>query len=253
MQGLSLGNYAWSLVRQKHLTIPALIVLLLAGFSLTFSKTYADNQAAADAVVALIRENQRFETYPPEEITLPDPPPPPAPTPDPRLSILTNYLSQFNSPLKDHARDFLDAADSYGVDWKLLPSIAGVESTFGKKIPGGLQPKYSSYNGWGWGVYGTQVIKFQSWRDAIFAVTKGLKQGYIDQGLTDPFAMNQKYASSPYWGSHVAYFLNDLAQFAKENIQPSELSKPEQLQAQIFQNYTYLEVQEDHFSLKTTQ
>lgn len=171
---------------------------------------------------------------------------------DKRLTILQNYLSQFNSPLKDHAQDFLDAADTYGVDWRLIPAIAGVESTFGKRIPGGHDPEYSSYNGWGWGVYGDKVLKFGSWREAIFAVTKGVKKGYIDQGLTDPFEMNKKYASSPYWGEHVSWFLMDMDGYISSNPIPDQyIIEPQNIDdTVIFQNDTYLKVNDTRFEMK---
>ena len=129
---------------------------------------------------------------------------------DPRAVILRDYLAQYNSPLQYHAQDFIDASDTYNVDWKLVPAISGVESTFGKAIPGG-------YNGWGWGIYGDNRLGFESWRDGIFTVTKGLKEGYIDQGLTDPYSMNRKYAASPTWGQKVTYFMNDLEEFANNS------------------------------------
>ena len=134
---------------------------------------------------------------------------------DKRAEILRDYLTQFNSPLQYHAQDLVDAADTYNVDWKLLASISGVESTFGTKIPGGLNPDYSSFNGWGWGVYGTKAVYFDSWRQALFNVSKGLKNGYMDKGLTNPYAMNSKYSSSPFWGNSVSYFMSDLEEFAK--------------------------------------
>ncbi|MBI2314596.1 glucosaminidase domain-containing protein, partial [Candidatus Daviesbacteria bacterium] len=118
-------------------------------------------------------------------------------------------LAKFNSPLQYHAQDFVDAADAYRLDWKLIPSIAGVESTFGKHIPGG-------FNAWGWGVYGTQAIYFDSWRDGIFTLAKGLKEGYLDKGLKDPYAMNRVYAASPHWGKNVTFFMQDLEKFASE-------------------------------------
>lgn len=133
---------------------------------------------------------------------------------DPRGQILRDYLAKHNSPLQFHAQDFIDAADTYNVDWKLVPAIAGVESTFGKHTPGGGYAG-PSYNGWGWGVYGNQALYFGSWRAGIFTVTKGLKEGYIDKGLTDPYSMNRKYASSQAWGKNVAFFLNDIDTFAK--------------------------------------
>lgn len=127
---------------------------------------------------------------------------------DTKAVILAKYLEKYNSPLQYHAQDFIDAANTFKLDWKLVVSIAGVESTFGKHIPGG-------YNGWGWGVYGTQAIYFNSWKDGIYTVSKGLREGYLNKGLNDPYAMNRVYAASPAWGSKVTYFMNDLEQFAQ--------------------------------------
>lgn len=124
-----------------------------------------------------------------------------------KAQILAQYLENYNSPLQYHAQDFIDAATVYGLDWKLLPSIAGVESTFGKQIPGG-------YNAWGWGVYGTQAVYFNSWREGIFTIAKGLRENYLNKGLTDPYAINTVYAASPVWGGKVSYFMQDLANFA---------------------------------------
>lgn len=128
---------------------------------------------------------------------------------DEHAKILSDYLASYHSPLQYHAQDFIDAANEYGLDWKLVVSIAGVESTFGKQIPGG-------FNGWGWGVYGSQAIYFSSWREGIFTVSKGLKEDYISRGLTDPYSMNRRYAASPAWGRKVAYFMNDLEKFANK-------------------------------------
>lgn len=134
---------------------------------------------------------------------------------DPRADVLKDYLAKYNSPLQNNAQDFIDAADTYDVDWKLVPAISGVESTFGKFTPGG-------FNGWGWGVYGDNRIYFKSWREAIFTITKGLKDGYIDKGLTDPYSMNRKYAASPHWGTKVSHFMNDIEKFQKNaTIEPT--------------------------------
>lgn len=128
---------------------------------------------------------------------------------DKKAEILALYLAKYNSPLQYHAQDFIDAAKLYDLDWKLLPSIAGVESTFGKFIPGG-------FNGWGWGVYGTQAIYFNSWTEAIFTVSKGLRENYLNKGLTDPYLINKAYAASDAWGGKVTYFMADLETFASQ-------------------------------------
>lgn len=125
---------------------------------------------------------------------------------DKRAQILADYFRQYNSPLENHAQDFVDAADQHGVDWKLVPSISGVESTFGKNAYG--------YNAWGWGIYGNQALGFKTFKEGIFTVTEGLKQNYINRGLTDPYHMNRVYATSPSWGWRVSYFINDLEEFS---------------------------------------
>lgn len=126
---------------------------------------------------------------------------------DKEAQILQKYLAKFNSPMENHAQDFIDAAKLYNLDWKMLPAIAGVESTFGKQIPGG-------YNAYGWGVYGTNVIYFDSWTDGIYTVAKGLREGYLNKGLTDPYSINRVYAASPHWGKSVTFFMNDIEKFA---------------------------------------
>ncbi|MBI2196690.1 glucosaminidase domain-containing protein [Candidatus Daviesbacteria bacterium] len=171
---------------KKKITIFLLVILLLnfPSFSLT-EKTQAEE---------LVVENSQFNLVEAKKL-------------DRRAEILSSYLAKFDSPLQYHAQDFIDAAETYQLDWKMLPAIAGVESTFGKQIPGG-------YNGWGWGVYGTQAIYFTSWRDAIFTISKGLREGYLDKGLNDPYSMNRVYAASPHWGGKVSYFMQDLENFA---------------------------------------
>jgi beta-N-acetylglucosaminidase len=134
---------------------------------------------------------------------------------DKRAQIIKDYLAKHNSPLENSAQDFIEAADKYGIDWKLVVSISGVESTFGKRIPGGHDPLYTSYNGWGWGVYGDNSLGFKSWRDAIYTISKGLRENYVDKGYKEPLVMNKKYAASPTWGVRVVYFMNEIDKFAK--------------------------------------
>lgn len=128
---------------------------------------------------------------------------------DQRAEILQGYLSKYNSPMQYQAQDFIDAADAYNLDWKLLPAIAGVESTFGKFIPGG-------YNAWGWGVYGNQAIYFDSWREGMFTVSAGLRKNYLDRGLTDPASINRMYSTSPRWNTNVTFFLMDMERFQEQ-------------------------------------
>ena len=114
---------------------------------------------------------------------------------DNRTQILKDYLQQFNSPLAEFAEEFVGAADAYEIDWRLLPAITGVESTYGKFIPQG------SYNAYGWN---NGAYAFQSWEDSIWTVTKALREKYLDRGATTVEKIGRIYAPpSPFWAGKV--------------------------------------------------
>ena len=127
-----------------------------------------------------------------------------------QAQVLAEFLAKYNSPLQYSAQDFVDAAKEYSLDWKLVAAISGVESTFGKFIPGG-------YNGWGWGAFDSyHAVYFESWKDGIYTVSKGLRENYFNKGLTNPYSINRIYAASPTWGSKVTFFMNEMEKFALE-------------------------------------
>ena len=122
--------------------------------------------------------------------------------PDNRTQNLKKFLASYNSPMADNADDFVRIADKYNLDWKLVAAIAGVESYFGQHVP------YSSYNAWGWGVYGNNVIRFASWQDGIEAVSYGLRTRYIDKwGSQNIFDIGASYAADPSWAYKVSSFI----------------------------------------------
>ena len=87
---------------------------------------------------------------------------------------INSLLKKYNSPLVSSIDSFLNTCTSYSLDCYLLPSIAGLESSFGKHVlPGSNNPF-----GWGGG-----LIIFDSWDQAIAAVGKGLKYNYIDREI----------------------------------------------------------------------
>jgi len=102
---------------------------------------------------------------------------------DARTFILQNTL--FGSPLYPYSQLLVDTADKYGLDFRLIPAIAIVESGAGRvMVP-------NSYNAWG---FENGATKFSSWEDAIEKVAQTLKTGYIDQGLVTPEQIMPKYA-----------------------------------------------------------
>lgn len=131
-----------------------------------------------------------------------------------REKVLKEYLLKHNSPLAPHAGKFVEQADSYSIDWRLLVAISGVESTFAKHYP------YNSYNAWGWGIYGDNMIIFESWPDAITTISKELKQRYIDNWKAeDVYQIGRYYAASPTWAQRVYYFMNDIEKYYQKKNQ----------------------------------
>ena len=51
---------------------------------------------------------------------------------DPRLAALRSFFAKAACPAIKYSPAFLEAADRYKLDWRLLPSISFVESTCGK-------------------------------------------------------------------------------------------------------------------------
>jgi len=54
---------------------------------------------------------------------------------DPRFETLRSFFSKLGCPAWKYAATFLEAADDYALDWRLLPSISLLESTGGKAAP----------------------------------------------------------------------------------------------------------------------
>lgn len=122
-----------------------------------------------------------------------------------RVVILYNFLDNYNSPLKNYALNFVEDADKYKLDYRLLAAISGVESTFGQQLP------YNSYNAWGWGIYGDNMIRFNSYPEAITSISKSLRENYIDNWKAqNVYQIGRFYAASPTWAQRVVYFMGKI-------------------------------------------
>ena len=54
------------------------------------------------------------------------------PPPDPRLTSLQRFFEKGNCPAERYSEQFLQIADEYDLDWRLLPSISLVETGGGR-------------------------------------------------------------------------------------------------------------------------
>lgn len=121
---------------------------------------------------------------------------------DYRVVTLKKYLEKHNSPLSEYAGEFVYSADKYDIDWRLVPAISGVESTFGKRIP------YGSYNAYGWA---NGKYYFESWEESIDIVSKTLREKYMNRGAVTIDQIGRRYAPpSSTWSWKVKYFMDQI-------------------------------------------
>src|SRR5690606_36825575 len=107
-----------------------------------------------------------------------------------KRNVIKNVLTSYNSPLVSEVDTFLEVCTKYNIDCYLLPSIAGVESTFGKFTLSG------SHNPFGWG---GGLIIFDSWDDGIDTVGRALSEYYYAKGANTIETIGPIYAASPTW------------------------------------------------------
>ena len=123
---------------------------------------------------------------------------------DARVEALKNFFLTYKSPLSAYAYKIVNEADKNTLDYRLLPAIAMQESNLCKKIP------ISSYNCWGFGIYGNKVTRFQGYDQAIEVVSKTLAQEYKQKGLVEPDDIMKKYtpSSNGSWSNGVTFFMD---------------------------------------------
>lgn len=161
-----------------------ILVVLLASVLLILSADFAHAQNPESEASASIKTNIQSADF------------------DYRVSNLRNFLAYFDSPLSEYADSLVYFADFYGLDYRLVASISGVESTFGKRIP------YKSYNAYGWA---NGNYSFSSWQDSISIVSSTLRREYIDKGAASIAKIARRYAPpSSTWGGKVQYFIRKI-------------------------------------------
>lgn len=91
---------------------------------------------------------------------------------DNRPAMIDKYFSDRGMPLAGHGRTFVEVADKYGIDWRLLPALSIREQSGGKVLPHNCPGHTINYNAFG---YGSGKNCFTSFDEAIEFV--GMKLG----------------------------------------------------------------------------
>lgn len=125
---------------------------------------------------------------------------------DARAKLVDFYFARYQSPMAGLGEAIVTTADKYNLPFGLVPAIAMCEGNLGKVIP------VDSYNTYGWGIYGEKITRFASWEDGIEKVSRGLRQDYLNKGLTTPDQIMKKYTpgSNGSWAFCVDKFLGEL-------------------------------------------
>jgi hypothetical protein len=125
---------------------------------------------------------------------------------DGRVEKIRQFLQRYNSPLEPYAQDVVEAADEYGLDYRLIPAIAMQESNLCLKIP------VNSHNCWGYGIYGSSVHRFSDYKEGIYTVTKTLATKYKNRGLVTPEQIMTMWtpSSNGSWAHSVNHFMEKL-------------------------------------------
>ena len=158
---------------------------------------------------------------------------------DARALLVANFIERNDygkdsplQPYEDYGRIFVEVADEFGLDFRLLPAIARKESTFCKSNIG-----RTYYNCFGYGVPAsgiTEAGKFTSYEEGIRAVAASLKRNYIDKGLIDPIAIMGKYCppsanGDGTWALNINQWLAEMRYDDKEairdNLQNADLTE----------------------------
>ena len=128
----------------------------------------------------------------------------PAPTPadadrEVFVSTWTERIDAFNAgyPLEGYGRSFAEAAYDYGVDPRLSPAIARVESASGENC-------FLPHNAWGWG-----DASWGDWDSAIRGHVAGLAEGY-GYGLSYAMAESYVQVNVDEWYGWVASCMSEI-------------------------------------------
>jgi hypothetical protein len=97
----------------------------------------------------------------------------PEATQDERLVRLQSFFQEYDCPVLHLSGTFIRAADRHGIDWRLLPAIAFIESTGGKD--------YRNNNILGWG---NGDIRFRTISEGIRTVAERLANSDYYRGKT---------------------------------------------------------------------
>jgi hypothetical protein len=121
----------------------------------------------------------------------------PALTGGERSAALKAYLTKRNSYLANHTDLLVQLSDQYGIDYRIVVAISGVESSY-------CQVNFRPYNCWGYGRF-----SWGSEEEGIRGYFEQMNKGYFSQGRTTVETIAAKYNPWPEnWTTKVYKHMN---------------------------------------------
>jgi len=183
-----------------------LLFFATSAFAVLFSVSgFLISSSAEEPITVPYSSSALFGSLPPESDVLGET----TVSQNARPTILKEFLESYHSPLAKYSDYMYSVSQEYDLDWRLLASIAGAESTFGRNIP------ENCYNAWGWGIHSRGTLCFSDWREGIRTVARGLREKFLNDGLTTVEQIMARYApvslsNGGSWAGAVSYFMNQL-------------------------------------------
>lgn len=127
---------------------------------------------------------------------------------DARPVIVAEFLERHGSPMEPYdyyGQRLVEIADTYNLDFRLLPAIAMRESNLCKNTHSD-----APHNCLGFGIHSEGTLDFDSYEAGFERAAKEIRAYYVDQGRITTEMVGQKYASSPTWADGVNQFMAEM-------------------------------------------
>ncbi len=124
-----------------------------------------------------------------------------------KAEVIKDFFANYNSPLANYTNTFISSCLRYELDCYFLPSIAAIESYYGKRYI----KEFNNPFGWGGGYY-----KFKSLEEAINTVSERLKTRYVERGATNLKLIGKYYSADSSWWKKTTRVKNNLKNLEKQ-------------------------------------
>lgn len=125
---------------------------------------------------------------------------------------IKRFFKSYNSVLQDYAQDFYDVSKEQGLDYRLLPAIAMVESTGARNTP-----HCAPYNPFGWSSTTSPCgfYRFSDYGEAINKVGEGIGRArayasYRANGDLSELAKIYNPGGKEKWEKDIKFFMGKL-------------------------------------------